>query len=253
MTPEQWYVSAFDEDYLSRYSHRDNAEARAAVGLLMEHAPEMGAESRVFDLCCGAGRHLAALAERGLRPAGGDLSEALLRQAAAFRRPLMRMDMRNLPLRDGSLDLLTNFFTAFGYFPRDEENFQVLAEVARVLRPGGLFLFDFLNAARVREEMADCPCEEEVKDAGGRRWQVVRQLAEGGRRVEKVQREATSGRVIHESVRLFTAAELHSVLTGACELEILHAWGDYEGHPFDERRSPRYIGLYRKSGRVGAV
>ena len=37
--PDPWYVSAFDDSYLRRYAHRDEAEARRQVTTLAPAAP----------------------------------------------------------------------------------------------------------------------------------------------------------------------------------------------------------------------
>lgn len=241
---DPWYLTAFDEDYLSRYAHRNEEEARAAVRLLRSHARLPG-DACVFDLCCGAGRHLAALEEAGLCGFGGDLSLPLLRQAAARGHTVLRLDMRKLPIRSGSLHLVTNFFTAFGYFEHDEENFAVFEEIARALRPGGLLLFDFLNSETARDGLNSAPSKESVEDRDGTVWEIERYLSQDGNRAEKIIREirgGVPGREIRESVRLFSPAELR----GALEQRGLvpqQQWGSYDGEPFRPNRSPRYIVL----------
>ncbi len=96
---------------------------------------------RVLDLCCGTGDLLFAL-ESECRTAvlGCDFSHPMLvlaRQKAARRGAVahfMEADALRLPLPDASLDLVT---TAFGF--RNLANYRHgLAEIARVLRPGGV-------------------------------------------------------------------------------------------------------------------
>ena len=55
--------------------------------------------------------------------------------------------MRELPWDDASFDGVVNVWTAFGYFETQEEDERVVAEVARVLRPGGVFVLDSINQA----------------------------------------------------------------------------------------------------------
>lgn len=243
----KWYDVAFDEDYLLRYAHRDEEEAELAAALAAR-ATELQAGARAFDLCCGAGRHLHHLEEAGFEPVGGDLSLPLLRQAhASLRRggletPVVRMDMRHLPLRDASIDLLTNYFTAFGYFEEDRENFRVLDEVARVLRTGGWFLLDFFNSQLVRRSILESPEERRVLD-DGETWIVQRSLGRDGQRAEKIARKTLRDQVvreIRESVRLYTPAELRT----ACRDRALvprHEFGDYTGAPFQPEQHQRYI------------
>jgi SAM-dependent methyltransferase len=48
----------------------------------------------------------------------------------------VRGDMRHLPFTDGSFDLVTSFFTSFGYFDSDDEDVKVLARgVPRAASP----------------------------------------------------------------------------------------------------------------------
>jgi len=144
-----WYEIAFDRLYPVLYGHRDESEARRAVasfGQLFDH------RGPVLDLACGNGRYVSALMEAGVDARGVDLSSFLLREAVRERGlggRVVRGDMRRLPIRGGSVGGVISMFTSFGYFDHDLDNLSVLQEVARVLEPGGVFLFDFVNAGRV--------------------------------------------------------------------------------------------------------
>jgi ubiquinone/menaquinone biosynthesis C-methylase UbiE len=130
----------FDQDYL--YFHATPLDARGAaeadlIWRLLEVKPGM----EVLDLACGHGRIANALAERGARVTGLDVTPLFLdraRQDASARGVTVSYvegDMRDLPWRD-RFDRVINWFTAFGYFD-DAGNRRVLTEVARVLKPGG--------------------------------------------------------------------------------------------------------------------
>jgi len=251
-TPQSqpWYHAAFGEDYLARYAHRDDAEAAHAVALLTANAG-LATGAAVLDLCCGAGRHLAHLGRAGLAAVGGDLSEKLLAVAKVNAgRPLARLDMRHLPFAAESFDLVANFFTAFGYFHGDAENFAVFAEVHRVLRPGGCFALDFLNAEAVRRQLAEMPPEEVMECDGGDAWVISRGLSADGRRAEKHQWLLRGGRCVRsfqESVRLFSPAEIDAALESR-GFAITHRWGNYAGDAFDAEASSRYFVMARKEG-----
>jgi demethylmenaquinone methyltransferase/2-methoxy-6-polyprenyl-1,4-benzoquinol methylase len=95
--------------------------------------------ARVLDICCGTGDLVLALAEGGRPVLGSDFCHPMLvaaHQKIARRAApavLFESDALRLPLRDASLDLLT---VAFGF--RNLANYESgLAEVRRVLRPGG--------------------------------------------------------------------------------------------------------------------
>ena len=97
--------------------------------------------ARVLDICCGTGDLLLVLErERGAPVMGSDFCRPMLESAAAkiARRgggsALFAADALRLPLRAGSLDLIT---AAFGF--RNLVNYRRgLAEMRRVLRPGGV-------------------------------------------------------------------------------------------------------------------
>ena len=149
----EWFEEWFGEEYLQLYPHRDDAEAERAVALIAR-ATGFTAGWRVLDVGCGAGRHARALRSLGARCVGLDLSAALLRVARGVTdAPLVRADMRRIPIRPGSMDLTVSLFTSFGYFEHDEEHQAVLREMVGTLRPGGWLVIDFLNAVEVRRRL----------------------------------------------------------------------------------------------------
>jgi SAM-dependent methyltransferase len=87
------------------------------------------------DTACGTGRLAARLARRGHRVLGVDRSPEMLRQARRSLPglPFVRGDLTALPVADGSVDLVTNALALTHVTDLDA----VLAEFARVLRPGG--------------------------------------------------------------------------------------------------------------------
>jgi SAM-dependent methyltransferase len=238
----EWFEEWFGEEYLELYPHRDESEAERAVDLIVAHA-EARADARALDLACGAGRHVQRLRESGFRAFGLDLSLPLLCRAHADDIPTVRADMRVLPVASGSLDLVTSFFTSFGYFPDSADDQRVLREIRRVLVPGGRFAIDFLNADRVRDDLRP---RDEV-ELGLRRFVQTRRLVDGGRVVEKRIEIYDAGRreprVFHERVRLYTADELASLLEGA-GIDAYASFGDYGGAPIGPD-TPRVILLGR--------
>jgi demethylmenaquinone methyltransferase/2-methoxy-6-polyprenyl-1,4-benzoquinol methylase len=99
-----------------------------------------GRGSRALDLACGTGDIAFALAARGARVTGLDITPRMLQLArakpSASRVMFVAGDMMALPFPDGSFDLVT---TGYGIrnVPRIEP---ALEEIGRVLRPGGLLL-----------------------------------------------------------------------------------------------------------------
>lgn len=99
-------------------------------------------DAQVLDLCCGTGDVLLEMQSRArCTVAGSDFCHPMLIEARrkiarrGFRSPLFEADALDLPVADESLDLIT---MAFGF--RNLANYERgLAEMRRVLRPGGVF------------------------------------------------------------------------------------------------------------------
>ncbi len=104
---------------------------------------------RVLDVGCGRGGPAALLADRfGADVTGVDLSpEAIAFCRRRHRRPNVRFevgDAENLPVETSSFDVVTNIESSHVY-PNPQKFF---AEVRRVLKPGGIFLYtDILPVA----------------------------------------------------------------------------------------------------------
>ena len=130
--------------YLSDF-HRDRAGVTEAVlsrALSVDHTPyrwlarAVSADAAVVvDLACGSGPMSRELAQDGRTVIGVDLSEHELGLAAERGPgPWVRGDALRLPFRDGSVDVVTSSMGLVVVTPLTE----VLEEVARVLRPGGV-------------------------------------------------------------------------------------------------------------------
>ena len=234
----EWFERWFGEEYLSLYPHRDQADADKAVALI-ERTIEWHPGMRVLDIASGPGRHAVALEARGVSPIGVDLSMALLRRAQEVTSsPLVRADMRYLPVRDASCDLALNLFTSFGYFGTDDEHRHALAGMIATLRSGGWFVLDFLQADLVRRNLV--PEDEAV--LGDQHVHIRRHISSDDRYVVK-EIDIGNGRVFEERVRLFTPADLEGMLSPA--VKIVARYGDYDGGPLTEN-SPRAFLIGRR-------
>jgi demethylmenaquinone methyltransferase/2-methoxy-6-polyprenyl-1,4-benzoquinol methylase len=92
----------------------------------------LGPGAVVLDLACGTGDLCRELARQGLTPVGADRSAGML-GAARTSAPLVRGDGLALPFRAGALDGIVCGFALRNFAALAP----VLAECARVLRPGG--------------------------------------------------------------------------------------------------------------------
>jgi SAM-dependent methyltransferase len=240
----EWYKQAFGSDYLDLYPHRDDEDASRAVTfvarLLAGRGKSWGA---ILDCACGAGRHLRQLIEAGFPTVGIDLSWDLLRvgacQGAIQPYPAARADMRALPFRSGAFAVTVSLFTSFGYFEDPREDRRVLGEVARTLRPGGLYVLDFLNAPAVRAGLR--PHSRRAMADGGQLIEERLIDGEAKRVVKRARREWADGRRREwtESVRLYEADELEDMLVEA-GLRPMRRYGDFDFAEHDPA-APRLI------------
>jgi SAM-dependent methyltransferase len=230
----EWFEEWFGEEYLRLYPHRDDHEAERAVALICGTIP-FKPGWRVLDVACGAGRHARAFQAAGARCTGLDLSAPLLRLAQQVTdAPLVRADMRDIPIRPGSMDLTVNLFTSFGYFERDAEHTAALAEMVATVRDGGWFVIDFLNPEAVRRQLVP----EETLELAGSTVRVSRSVSPDGHYVCKTIR-TSGGKRYRERVRLFEPDHMSSMLEAA-GVRIRFRFGDYSAAPL-EAHAPRTI------------
>ncbi|MFI1761284.1 class I SAM-dependent methyltransferase [Streptomyces sp. NPDC020800] len=115
---------------------RAEAATRAVLGLIPDRP------GRLLDAACGTGivtRRLAA-ARPALRVTGADLAAGMARRAAA-RLPgtILQADSRRLPFADATFDVVTSIWLL--HLLSDAAQVRaVVAECARVLRPGGVYV-----------------------------------------------------------------------------------------------------------------
>ena len=109
-------------------------------------APAGTRSPRALDAGCGTGLQAEILRELGYRVHGADLSPALLRRARARLAaaplavaPLAVADVAALPYRRGAFDLAVCCGSVLSFVPAPAH---ALAELARVLRPGGRLLVE---------------------------------------------------------------------------------------------------------------
>ena len=143
--------------------YRDGLNTPAFLAMLPEVDGLKG-----LDVGCGEGHNTRILAERGAHVVGVDISETFVRYAREAERahPLgIRYEQANaveLPFEEASFDFATAFMSLMD-IPETE---RVLAEVFRVLRPGGFFQFSITHPC------FDTPHRVNLRDGSGRTYAI---------------------------------------------------------------------------------
>jgi SAM-dependent methyltransferase len=237
----EWFEQWFGEEYLKLYPHRDEEDATAAVEFIAAQTQLRGA--RLLDLACGPGRHAKLLRAAGSQVVGFDLSMPLLSRARHRTNPplsVVRGDMRYLPFRPRTFDVVVNMFTSFGYFADDTQHQLVAGEIATVLESGGVMVLDYFNSSSLHASLV----EYEERAIGRQRVIIERSFSEDGKFVLKNMHLMDDGRHFMERVRMFTPEELESLF--ACAgLNVEERFGGYDSGSLT-KDSPRVILLVKK-------
>jgi hypothetical protein len=140
-------------------------------------------------------------------------------------------------------DAALNLFTTFGYFLKDEENARVLKSVNAMLKPEGVFMIDYLNAVKVRNELT--PKAKGRLD--GIDYAVEKHIKNGivHKNIRFTGKEIGQPKEYNERVKLYGRQWFEENL-GSAGFTVENMWGDYEGNIFDESSSPRLIIVAKK-------
>lgn len=172
-----WAHDYFERGYLQRWALGPPSEETQRDADALWDQLRLTPHAALLDVGCGHGRHAVAFAERGARVTGVDFAAHLLSRAQQLAAALgvpacwIRGDMRDLPVRAGSIHA-TALFDAFGFFDLEEDNLDVLREVARVLVPGGRLELKVTNAEPILAGFRTTVREER----GGTTVQIERTL-----------------------------------------------------------------------------
>lgn len=162
MTVVRLHPSVAYERWASAYPPRPhNALMEAEQAAMLELLPDVDGLD-ALDAGCGTGRYARLLLARGARAVGVDRSSAMLGRARLAGAPLIRADLRALPLRAASFDIVVAGL-ALGDIPELE---RAVAEMARVLRPGGHLAYSVVHPAGAARGWT------RTFDEGGRRWEI---------------------------------------------------------------------------------
>lgn len=236
---EQWFDSRW---YHQLYQHHNEQEAGQFIDRLITYLhPDPGAT--FLDLACGRGRHALHISNLGYEVTGLDISATNIdfaRRMESERLSFFQHDMR-YPFRINYYDYVLNLFTSFGYFDKDSLHLTVLKHVYRNLKPGGIFVLDYMNANIVRHRLVT----EEIKEIDDISFTLNRYLDDRHvyKRIDFI--AEGNAHTFTEKVRTFSQSELSEMLVLA-GFEVIDFLGNYQLEAFDESNSQRLILIARK-------
>lgn len=246
-----WWEELYDDVVAEMFLVRPEDETRALVDFLaaaLGLAPGM----RVFDQCCGIGTLGLPLAHRGIAVVGVDQSGAYVRRANRGARSCgTACDFAEGDafeyVASPPCDAAFNWGTSFGNAAADARNGSMLRRAFESLRPGGRFVLDFQNVARLLGDFRESivrrhatPAgelvllrESELDLAGGTLRQVWTTFLPDGRR-----------RVRRTAVKLYLPHALADLLRAAGFVDV-EFFGGLGFEPLG-RSSPRCIARARR-------
>ena len=139
---------AYSDEYQAKHGAQLAASGGLAWGTAQRPESELHvlgdvADQDILEFGCGAAQWSIALAQRGARPVGLDLSERQLEHArrlmgeVGVEFPLIHASAEAVPLPDASFDIVFCEHGAMTF----ADPYRTVPEAARLLRPGGLFAF----------------------------------------------------------------------------------------------------------------
>lgn len=241
---DEWFSRWFDSPYYHvLYQHHNDDEARVFIdNLFASLLPSP--EARMLDLACGKGRHALYMSRFGYDVTGLDISSSSIAFARQFEHDKLAFyqhDMRK-PFRVNYFDFIFNFFTSFGYFQTEQEHLQTLRNVQRGLRPGGIFVLDFMNARKVVQNLV----EGETRVLNDITFSIHREVRNN--LIVKTITLNDQGQewTFEERVNGFDLPVLQAMFASS-GLEIIAQYGNYELEEFEPDRSDRLILFGQKS------
>ena len=221
-------------------------EARLFLDMLVKRygfGRDMYKDMKFLDLACGRGRHSVYLNSLGFDVTGADLSEASISHARKWENEKLRFivhDMRK-PLAEDTFDCILNLFTSFGYFENEQDHQDVLNAVAKSLKPGGLFVLDYLNVRKAKKNLV----AQEQMEVDGIEFHISRKV-ENDFIVKNIEFEhKEKSYFFSEKIRTFRLSNFNPLFENA-GLKMDFLYGNYEFKKYILQTSDRLILVARK-------
>lgn len=245
MSDNPWYKEWFNSPFYHKlYFERDDKEAENFIDQLIRYLkPAPG--SRILDIACGKGRHSKKLASQGFSVTGIDISPDSIAFARQFENDNLEFfehDMR-LPFWGNYFDYIFNFFTSFGYFKTRREHDDAMRTIASGLKPGGIFVIDYLNTHYAEEHLVN----NEIKKIGNTSYEIHRWNDDTHfyKKIAITDPLLISPLEYTEKVVKFSLGDFTDMLSFQ-GLQVQEVFGDYHFGHYDVKKTPRLIIIAQK-------
>ena len=237
MKTKDWFTDWFNTPYYHiLYKDRNDGEAQ----LFMKHITtflNLPKTTHILDLPCGKGRHSVFLNSLGYKVTGGDLAANSIKLAKEFENETLNFKVHDMRANfNNKYDAVFNLFTSFGYFEDDKEDILILNNIKQGLKKDGFFVFDFLNAEKVRLNLV----ASETKTVDEITFNIKREIKDG---------------FIFKHISFFADGENHSYTEQVKYLDldkmttffeevgftITNVFGNYDLNTYEAKTSDRLI------------
>ena len=239
----QWFESEEFWTYFAPIMFDDARWAEAPeVARLVKQIAGLKQGDSVLDAGCGLGRISVELAALGLDVTGVDIIQTELDAAAESAEAegvplkLINADLRSFKT-DIKFDCAVNLYTSFGYCDTQEEDMQILGNIADSLKDGGIFILECVSRETAVKYWT---CGEEFDRAGYTvRTEFKVQGAWEGLSsrwiLYPLGAPAESEPVVDHTFvqRLYSAQDLCEKMK-KCGFSEAKAYGDYDLSPYDQ-------------------
>ena len=146
-TSDSVVQSAYDRMKITT-EHKWAGETDAEVDFIINECG-LCDKSSVIDFGCGNGRHAISLAKRKIPVLGIDYAEnhiaAAKKKANGEHLSFQQADCRHVNVGENSADAVICLYDVVGSYADDESNLQILRNLYRHLKPGGLAIISVMN------------------------------------------------------------------------------------------------------------
>jgi SAM-dependent methyltransferase len=243
MQKEHWFEQWFDSPYYHiLYKNRDDQEAKANIGMLLQHLG-LSKPSKILDLACGNGRYARYISEQGFDVTGYDLAPNNIQLAKQYASERLHFDVRDMrdDLGTEEFDAIFNLFTSFGYFDTKAEHLLCLQQIYKALKVGGLFVLDYLNAEKISKGLV--PKEVLMRD--GIEFHIKREQ-KGHQIIKEISFQTPSGpRSYQERVMAFKKNDFEDMFL-KIGFSVQQVFGAFNGATFQSAQSDRLIFIVKK-------